>query len=170
VTGCRAPAAKAGRRKIVLATNIAETSLTIDGVRIVVDAGLERSSLFDPSSGMNRLECSASRAPRRSNAPAARSYGAGVCYRLWGEGAERSLAATRRRKCAYRISRRWRWTWRCGARRRPAALADPPPAPRSRVRAICWRASVLSTRRARSRRMAARCRNFRRIRASRTCC
>src|SRR5688572_22359269 len=48
--------AKSGRRKIVLATNIAETSLTIDGVRIVVDAGLERRSLFDPASGMNRLE------------------------------------------------------------------------------------------------------------------
>ena len=41
--------ARPGRRKIVLATNIAETSLTIDGVRIVVDAGLERRSLFDPA-------------------------------------------------------------------------------------------------------------------------
>ena len=48
--------ARPGRRKIVLATNIAETSLTIDGVRIVVDSGLERRSLFDPASGMNRLE------------------------------------------------------------------------------------------------------------------
>jgi ATP-dependent helicase HrpB len=48
--------ARTGRRKIVLATNIAETSLTIDGVRIVVDAGLERRNLFDPGSGMSRLE------------------------------------------------------------------------------------------------------------------
>ena len=86
--------AKPGRRKIVLATNIAETSLTIDGVRIVVDAGLERRSLFDPASGMNRLECSAFRAPRRSSARAAPGAPRRAsAYRLWGEGAERSLAA-----------------------------------------------------------------------------
>ncbi len=86
--------AKAGRRKIVLATNIAETSLTIDGVRIVVDAGLERRSLFDPSSGMNRLELHRiSRASAEQRAGRAGRTAPGVCYRLWGEGAERSLAA-----------------------------------------------------------------------------
>src|SRR5690349_8143590 len=86
--------AKAGRRKIVLATNIAETSLTIDGVRIVVDAGLERRSLFDPSSGMNRLELQRiSRASAEQRAGRAGRTAPGVCYRLWGEGAERSLAA-----------------------------------------------------------------------------
>jgi ATP-dependent helicase HrpB len=84
----------AGRRKIVLATNIAETSLTIDGVRIVIDAGLERRSLFDPSSGMNRLELQRiSRASAEQRAGRAGRTAAGVCYRLWGEGAERSLAA-----------------------------------------------------------------------------
>jgi ATP-dependent helicase HrpB len=83
-----------GRRKIVLATNIAETSLTIDGVRIVVDAGLERRSLFDPSSGMNRLELQRiSRASAEQRAGRAGRTAPGVCYRLWGEGAERSLAA-----------------------------------------------------------------------------
>jgi ATP-dependent helicase HrpB len=82
------------RRKIVLATNIAETSLTIDGVRIVVDAGLERRSLFDPSSGMNRLELQRiSRASAEQRAGRAGRTAPGVCYRLWGEGAERSLAA-----------------------------------------------------------------------------
>jgi ATP-dependent helicase HrpB len=83
-----------GRRKIVLATNIAETSLTIDGVRIVIDAGLERRSLFDPSSGMNRLELQRiSRASAEQRAGRAGRTAPGVCYRLWGEGAERSLAA-----------------------------------------------------------------------------
>jgi len=86
--------AKAGRRKIVLATNIAETSLTIDGVRIVVDAGLERRSMFDPSSGMNRLEVQRiSRASAEQRAGRAGRTAPGVCFRLWGEGAERSLAA-----------------------------------------------------------------------------
>jgi ATP-dependent helicase HrpB len=86
--------AKSGRRKIVLATNIAETSLTIDGVRIVVDSGIERRSLFDPSSGMNRLEVQRiSRASAEQRAGRAGRTAAGVCFRLWGEGAERSLAA-----------------------------------------------------------------------------
>ena len=86
--------ARAGRRKIVLATNIAETSLTIDGVCIVVDAGLERRSVFDPASGMNRLELQRiSRASAEQRAGRAGRTAPGVCYRLWGEGAERSLAA-----------------------------------------------------------------------------
>jgi ATP-dependent helicase HrpB len=83
-----------GRRKIVLATNIAETSLTIDGVRIVIDAGLERRSLFDPSTGMNRLELQRiSRASAAQRTGRAGRTAPGVSYRLWGEGAERSLAA-----------------------------------------------------------------------------
>ncbi len=86
--------ARAGRRKIVLATNIAETSLTIDGVRIVVDAGLERRSLFDPSTGMNRLEVQRiSRASAEQRAGRAGRTAPGVCYRLWSAGAERGLAA-----------------------------------------------------------------------------
>jgi ATP-dependent helicase HrpB len=86
--------AKPGRRKVVLATNIAETSLTIDGVRIVVDSGIERRSLFDPSSGMSRLEVQRiSRASAEQRAGRAGRTAPGVCFRLWGEGAERSLAA-----------------------------------------------------------------------------
>jgi len=86
--------ARAGRRKIVLATNIAETSLTIDGVRAVVDAGLERRRLFDPASGMNRLELQRiARASAEQRAGRAGRTAPGVCYRLWGEGADRSLAA-----------------------------------------------------------------------------
>src|SRR5205085_9565599 len=75
--------AKPGRRKIVLATNIAETSLTIDGVRIVVDAGLERRSVFDPASGMNRLELQRiSRASAEQRAGRAGRTAPGICFRL----------------------------------------------------------------------------------------
>jgi len=86
--------ARAGRRKCVLATNIAETSLTIDGVRIVVDLGLERRSVFDPVSGMSRLETQRiSRASAEQRAGRAGRTAPGVCYRLWGASAERTLAA-----------------------------------------------------------------------------
>ncbi len=77
----------------MLATNIAETSLTIDGVKIVVDAGLERRNAFDPASGMSRLETQRiSRASAEQRAGRAGRTSPGVCYRLWGEGGERSLA------------------------------------------------------------------------------
>jgi ATP-dependent helicase HrpB len=87
-----APAA-AGARKVVLATNIAETSLTIPGVRVVVDSGLVRRSLFDPSTGMSRLETQrVSRASADQRQGRAGRVEAGVCYRAWSEGAQRSLA------------------------------------------------------------------------------
>ncbi len=86
--------AQSGRRKIVLATNIAETSLTIEGVRVVVDSGLERRSLFDPMTGMNRLETQRiARASADQRAGRAGRTAPGVCYRLWSETADRSLAA-----------------------------------------------------------------------------
>ena len=86
--------ARSGRRKVVLATNIAETSLTIDGVCVVVDAGLERRSLFDPVTGMSRLETQRiARASAEQRAGRAGRTAPGVCYRLWSESAERSLAA-----------------------------------------------------------------------------
>src|SRR5688572_4539282 len=86
--------ARAGRRKIVLATNIAETSLTIDGVRVVVDSGLERRSVFDPVTGMSRLETQRiARASAEQRAGRAGRTAPGVCYRLWSESADRSLAA-----------------------------------------------------------------------------
>jgi ATP-dependent RNA helicase HrpB len=86
--------ARPGRRKVVLATNIAETSLTIDGVRVVVDSGLERRSLFDPVTGMSRLETQRiARASAEQRAGRAGRTAPGVCYRLWSETADRSLAA-----------------------------------------------------------------------------
>lgn len=82
-----------GTRKVVLATNIAETSLTIEGVRIVVDSGLVRRSLFDPVTGMSRLETQrVSRASAEQRQGRAGRLGPGVCYRIWSEASQRSLA------------------------------------------------------------------------------
>jgi len=82
----------AGRRKVVVATNIAETSLTIDGVRIVVDAGLERRNRFDPATGMSRLETlRISRASADQRRGRAGRTAPGVCYRLWSESAHQAL-------------------------------------------------------------------------------
>jgi ATP-dependent helicase HrpB len=82
----------AGRRKVVLATSIAETSLTIEGVRIVVDGGLMRMPRFSLRSGMTRLETvrvsQASADQRRGRAGRLEP---GVCFRLWTEEAQRGL-------------------------------------------------------------------------------
>lgn len=86
--------ASPGTRKVVLATNIAETSLTIDGVRVVVDAGLARVPRFDPGSGMTRLETQRiSRASATQRAGRAGRLEPGVCYRLWSEAQHEQLAA-----------------------------------------------------------------------------
>ncbi len=86
--------APAGKRKVVLATNIAETSLTIDGVRVVIDAGLARVPRFDPGSGMTRLDTQRiSRASATQRAGRAGRLEPGVCYRLWSEAQHDQLAA-----------------------------------------------------------------------------
>ncbi|QIH11087.1 MULTISPECIES: ATP-dependent helicase HrpB [unclassified Pseudomonas] len=83
-----------GKRKVVLATNIAETSLTIDGVRVVVDAGLARVPRFDPGSGMTRLDTQRiSRASATQRAGRAGRLEPGVCYRLWSADQQEQLAA-----------------------------------------------------------------------------
>ena len=82
----------AGRRKIVLATNIAETSLTIEGVRVVVDTGYSRQLRFDPSTGLNRLEIlRISAASTEQRAGRAGRVAPGICYRLWTEHTQRTL-------------------------------------------------------------------------------
>ena len=86
--------AASGVRKVVLATNIAETSLTIDGVRVVIDAGLARVPRFDPGSGMTRLDTQRiSRASATQRAGRAGRLEPGVCYRLWSEDQHAQLAA-----------------------------------------------------------------------------
>ncbi len=88
-----APAPK-GRRKVVLATSIAETSLTIEGVRIVVDSGVARVPRYEPDIGLTRLETvRASRAAVDQRRGRAGRTEPGVCYRLWDEPQTASLAA-----------------------------------------------------------------------------
>ena len=88
-----APAPK-GRRKVVLATSIAETSLTIEGVRIVVDCGLARVPRYEPDIGLTRLETvRASRAAVDQRRGRAGRIEPGVCYRLWDEPQTASLEA-----------------------------------------------------------------------------
>jgi ATP-dependent helicase HrpB len=85
--------ASPGQRKIVLATSIAETSLTIEGIRVVVDAGLRRYSEFDPSTGMSRLvTAKVSQAAADQRRGRAGRLSSGTCYRLWSEGSQASLA------------------------------------------------------------------------------
>ena len=75
-----------GRRKVVLATSIAETSLTIDGVRVVIDGGLMRVSRFSPATGMSRLETvRVTRASADQRRGRAGRVEPGVCLRLWAE-------------------------------------------------------------------------------------
>ncbi|MET3665982.1 ATP-dependent helicase HrpB [Caulobacter sp. 1776] len=86
--------APAGRRKVVLATSIAETSLTIEGVRVVIDAGLARIPRYDPASGITRLDTvRVSRAAADQRRGRAGRTEPGVCYRLWDEPETRSLPA-----------------------------------------------------------------------------
>jgi ATP-dependent helicase HrpB len=86
--------AGAGERKIVLATSIAETSITIEGVRIVVDCGLARVPVFEPSTGLTRLETvRVSRAQADQRRGRAGRTEPGVCYRLWEEAGTASLPA-----------------------------------------------------------------------------
>ena len=85
-----------GTRKVVLATSIAETSLTIDGISIVIDAGLLRLPRFDPRTGLTRLETirvtqdAADQRRGRSG-----RLGPGICYRMWTEQEQASLAIRR---------------------------------------------------------------------------
>ncbi|HEX3499290.1 MAG TPA: ATP-dependent helicase HrpB [Stellaceae bacterium] len=81
-----------GTRKIVLATAIAETSLTIEGIAIVVDGGLMRVPRFEPRSGLTRLETvKVSQASADQRRGRAGRLGPGICYRLWGESEHRLL-------------------------------------------------------------------------------
>jgi ATP-dependent helicase HrpB len=82
-----------GRRKIVLATTIAETSLTIDGIEAVIDTGLKRVPRFDPAAGMTTLETvRVSQASAEQRKGRAGRLGPGHCYRLWPEAETRALA------------------------------------------------------------------------------
>jgi ATP-dependent helicase HrpB len=85
-------ASPAGVRKIVLSTSIAETSLTVEGIRIVIDSGLMRIPRFSPRTGMTRLETvQVSKASADQRRGRAGRLSAGICYRLWTEIEHRGL-------------------------------------------------------------------------------
>ena len=85
-----------GSRKIVLATPIAETSLTIEGVRVVVDSGLCRKPVYDPQRGLSRLETvRISRDMADQRAGRAGRVAPGVCYRLWNAATEQRMPPVR---------------------------------------------------------------------------
>jgi len=125
------PAPK-GTRKVVLATSIAETSLTIEGVRIVVDSGMARVPRYEPDIGLTRLETvRASRAAVDQRRGRAGRTEPGVCYRLWDEPQTASLAAyTQPEILSADLSSLVLDLAQWGVRD-PATLAflDPPPAP-----------------------------------------
>ncbi len=90
----RAALAPAQGRKVVLATSIAETSLTLPDIRVVIDAGRARRARFDASSGMSRLVTErVTRAEAEQRRGRAGRVAAGVCYRMWTKGEEGGLAS-----------------------------------------------------------------------------
>ncbi len=88
--------APTGQRKVVLASSIAETSLTIEGVRIVIDSGLRRVPRFDPRSGLTRLETMrVTQDSAEQRCGRAGRVEPGVCYRLWSAGEQKTLLRRR---------------------------------------------------------------------------
>lgn len=86
-----------GKRKTVLATSIAETSLTIEGVRVVIDSGLCRTMIFDKRNGMSHLETvRISRDMATQRMGRAGRLSEGVCYRMWAQSAEHGMQECRR--------------------------------------------------------------------------
>lgn len=87
---------KSGKRKVVLATSIAETSLTIEGVKIVIDSGFSKMQRFDPKSGLSRLETTQiAKDSADQRAGRAGRLSAGVCYRMWTPATQGRLKAHR---------------------------------------------------------------------------
>ncbi len=124
--------APAGRRKVVLATSIAETSLTIEGVRIVVDSGLSRRPRYEPALGLSRLETvRASQAAIAQRAGRAGRLEQGVCWRLWSEGETRALPPFDRPEILDADLSPLALDLAAWGVREPASLAwlDPPPKP-----------------------------------------
>jgi ATP-dependent helicase HrpB len=165
-------AAPAGRRKIVLATSIAETSLTLDGVRIVVDSGLARRPRYDRAAGITRLVTErASQASVTQRAGRAGRQAPGFVYRLWEAAANAGLprfdppeileadlsppscstapcgASTIRATCAGSIRppppRSTKPAAACARSVRSAKTAAPPPTARPSPRCHCPRASPI---------------------------
>lgn len=85
-----------GQRKVILATSIAETSLTIEGIKVVVDSGYSRAPRFDPKTGLTRLETvKVTKDAADQRAGRAGRLGPGICYRIWSEGSHQHLIPSR---------------------------------------------------------------------------
>ncbi|WP_107852020.1 ATP-dependent helicase HrpB [Oceanimonas marisflavi] len=125
-----APAAE-GRRKVVLATNVAETSLTIEGIRMVVDSGLERQARFDPEAGLTQLQSRLiGQASATQRAGRAGRLQPGICIRLWSREQQERLAP--RRPAEIELSDLAGFVLECaawGAEPEQLPLLTPPPAP-----------------------------------------
>jgi ATP-dependent helicase HrpB len=139
-----------GRRKVVVATNLAETSLTIDGVRIVVDSGQERRNRFDPATGMNRLETvRISRASADQRRGRAGRTAPGVCYRLWSEAHHAALLPQAPAEILEADLAPLALELACWGTEDPSTLAwlDPPPAaPLAQARELLTRLEALDAR------------------------
>ena len=121
-----------GKRKIVLATAIAETSLTIEGVRIVIDSGLSREPRFEPGSGLTRLETvRVSQAGADQRRGRAGRTAPGICYRLWEEAATGALEPFQRPEILAADLTGLMLDCAAWGETEPARLPflDPPPAP-----------------------------------------
>jgi ATP-dependent helicase HrpB len=124
--------AASGRRKVVLATSIAETSLTIEGVRVVIDSGLSRVPRYEPDVGITRLETvRVSRAAADQRRGRAGRTEPGVCYRLWDEPQTGSLEPYSQPEILSADLSSFMLDLAQWGTRNPATLAflDPPPAP-----------------------------------------
>jgi ATP-dependent helicase HrpB len=136
-----------GQRKIILATSIAETSLTIEGVQIVVDSGLRRASEFDPSTGMSQLVTGkVSQAAADQRRGRAGRLGPGVCYRLWPAGTQAALAAQTPAEILNADLAPLALELACWGAMDAASLAwldEPPAAPLAQARALLFRLDAL---------------------------
>ena len=124
--------APSGRRKVVLATSIAETSLTIEGVRVVIDCGLARVPRYEPDVGLTRLETvRVSRASAEQRRGRAGRTAPGVCYRLWDEPQTAALEPANRPEILAADLTGFVLDLAHWGVADPASLAflDPPPAP-----------------------------------------
>ncbi|WP_125921569.1 DEAD/DEAH box helicase [Hymenobacter lapidarius] len=138
--------ARAGRRKVILATSIAETSLTIEGVRVVIDGGFARVPRFVPRTGFTTLETvpvARAAADQRRAAPAA--WAPAPATASGPKPSTTTCRRTARPKSTPPTSAAWYWSWPCGARPTPPACGGwtcrPPPLfPRP---ATCWCAWAL---------------------------
>jgi ATP-dependent helicase HrpB len=162
--------APAGTRKVVLSTAIAETSLTIEGVRVVVDAGRARVPRFDARMGLTKLDTvRVSRAGADQRRGRAGRVAPGTCYRLW-DAHEDAMLVPRTRPEILDADLAPLALELADAGIADAAGSTCPPRADSRRRARCSAGSARSTPRGASCRTAARCSRCRCIRGSPTCC